>query len=73
MVGELRLLTRAWCVAREMTGRTPSTVLIDRLLDERSATMVLSTTVAGEVLSVLGEIRLILEEIRTLIQDTRKG
>jgi len=56
-----------------MTGRTPSTVLIDRLLDERSATMVLSTTVAGEVLSVLGEIRLILEEIRTLIQDTRKG
>jgi hypothetical protein len=45
--GELRLLSRAWRVAREMTGRTPSTVLIDRLLDERSATMVLSTTVAG--------------------------
>lgn len=35
--GELRLVTRAWCVAREMTHRTPSTDLIDQLLDERTA------------------------------------
>jgi hypothetical protein len=41
--GELRLLARAWHVARELTGRTPSTAHLDELLDERSATM----TVAG--------------------------
>lgn len=34
---ELRLVTRAWCVARERTHRTPSTDLIDQLLDERAA------------------------------------
>ena len=34
---ELRLLARAWRVARQMTGRTPSTVLIDQLLYERAA------------------------------------
>ena len=41
--GELRLLARARHVARELTGRTPSTAHLDELLDERSATM----TVAG--------------------------
>lgn len=40
---ELRLLARAWHVARELNGCTPSTAHIDELLDERSATM----TVAG--------------------------
>jgi hypothetical protein len=45
--GELRLLARALRVARELCDRTPSTEHIDVLLDERSATMVLSTTVAG--------------------------
>jgi hypothetical protein len=34
--GELRLLARVWGVARHMSGRTPSTALIDQLLDERS-------------------------------------
>ena len=34
---ELRLLARAWRVARQLTGRTPSTALIDEPLDERSA------------------------------------
>lgn len=33
--GELRLVTRAWCAAREVSGHTPSTELIDQLLDER--------------------------------------
>jgi hypothetical protein len=33
---ELRLLCRAWCVAREF-GCSPSTVQIDALLDERLA------------------------------------
>jgi hypothetical protein len=41
--GELRLLSRAWRVARELCDRMPSTAHIDELLDERSATM----TVAG--------------------------
>jgi hypothetical protein len=40
---ELRLLARAWRVARELNGCTPTTAHIDELLDERSATM----TVAG--------------------------
>ena len=35
--GELRLLARAWRVARHL-GCTPSTELIDQLLDERAAT-----------------------------------
>ena len=35
---ELRLLCRAWCVAREF-GCSPSTVQIDALLDERLATI----------------------------------
>lgn len=35
--GELRLLARAWRVARHL-GCTPSAVLIDQLLDERAAT-----------------------------------
>jgi hypothetical protein len=34
---ELRLLSRAWRVARQLSGCTPSTVLIDQLLDERAA------------------------------------
>ena len=32
---ELRLLARAWHVACELTGRTPSTAHLDELLDER--------------------------------------
>jgi hypothetical protein len=35
--GELRLLARAWRVARHLSGCTPSTAHIDELLDERSA------------------------------------
>jgi hypothetical protein len=38
--GELRLLAREWCVARDLSGCTPDTALIDRLLDERAATAV---------------------------------
>jgi hypothetical protein len=34
---ELQLLFRAWHVARVLSGRTPSTVHIDKLLDERAA------------------------------------
>jgi hypothetical protein len=33
---ELRLLSRAWRVARELCDRMPSTELIDQLLDERA-------------------------------------
>jgi hypothetical protein len=33
---ELRLLSRAWQVARVLSEQMPSTELIDRLLDERS-------------------------------------
>ena len=36
--GELRLLARAWREARHLSGCTPSTALIDQLLDERAAT-----------------------------------
>jgi hypothetical protein len=35
--GELRLLVRAWRVARVLSDRMPSTAHIDELLDERSA------------------------------------
>jgi len=35
--GELRLLFRAWNVAHVLSGRTPSTVHIDEVLDERAA------------------------------------
>ena len=35
--GELRLLARAWRVARELCDRMASTVRIDELLDERAA------------------------------------
>ena len=35
--GELRLLAGELRLARELTGRTPSTVHIDELLDERAA------------------------------------
>lgn len=35
--GELRLVTSAWRVARELTRHSPSTELIDALLDERAA------------------------------------
>lgn len=42
---ELRLLARAWRASRELCDRMPSTAHIDELLDERSATMVLSTTI----------------------------
>jgi hypothetical protein len=44
---ELGLLLAIRHMAREAEGRTPNTARIDALLDERSATMVLSTTVAG--------------------------
>jgi hypothetical protein len=36
--GELRLLSRAWRVARVLSEQMPSTELIDQLLDERSNT-----------------------------------
>jgi hypothetical protein len=36
--GELRLLARKWRVARHLSGCTPNTALIDRLLDEPAAT-----------------------------------
>jgi hypothetical protein len=36
---ELRLLARAWRVARELCDRMPSTALIDQLLDERAAAL----------------------------------
>lgn len=35
--GELRLITRAWLVARELKNHSPNTELIDQLLDERAA------------------------------------
>jgi len=41
---ELRMLSRAWRVAREM-GCTPNTVFIDTLLDERAATTTSAATV----------------------------
>jgi hypothetical protein len=41
----LRLLLAIRRVVRETEGRPPSTARIDVLLDERSATMVLSSTV----------------------------
>jgi hypothetical protein len=34
---ELRLLARAWRVARDFCNHVPSTAHIDELLDERSA------------------------------------
>jgi hypothetical protein len=43
---ELRLLLAIRRMVREEEGRTLSIARIDQLLDERSATMVLSTTVA---------------------------
>ena len=35
--GELRLLSRAWRIARVLCDPMPGTALIDRLLDERAA------------------------------------
>jgi hypothetical protein len=49
--GELRLLARAWRVARELCDRMPSTAHIDKLLDERAA-----------ALSPLGGTEIFLEE-----------
>ena len=43
----LRLLLAIRRMVREEEGRPPSTARIDKLLDVRSATMDLSTTVAG--------------------------
>jgi hypothetical protein len=43
---ELGLLLAIRRMAREAEGRTPNTARIDALLDERSATMVLNTTVS---------------------------
>jgi hypothetical protein len=37
--GELRLLSRAWRIARELCDRMPSTAHIDKLLDERAAAL----------------------------------
>ena len=34
--GELRLVARAWRIARVLSDRMPSTALIDQLLDERA-------------------------------------
>jgi hypothetical protein len=34
---DLRLASRRWRAARVLSGQMPSTALIDRLLDERSA------------------------------------
>lgn len=45
---ELRLLARAWRVARELCTHPPSIAHIDELLDERSASLVLTATVARE-------------------------
>ena len=42
---ELRLLLAIRKMAREADGRPPNTARIPALLDERSATLVLSTTV----------------------------
>ena len=42
---ELRLLLAIRRMVRESEGRPPSTARIDEPLDERSATMVLNTTV----------------------------
>ena len=42
---ELGLLLAIRHMAREAEGRTPNTARIDALLDARSATMVLNTTV----------------------------
>ena len=36
---ELRILVRAWRLARVLNDRIPSTAHIDALLDERSATL----------------------------------
>ncbi len=47
--GELRLLFRAWHVARVLTRRTPSTVHIDELLDERAASLAAETMAARPV------------------------
>jgi hypothetical protein len=44
---EFRLLLAIRHMAREAEGRTPNTARIDALLDERSATMVLNTTVGS--------------------------
>lgn len=46
---ELRLLFRAWHVARVLSGHTPSTVHIDELLDERAAAQF--AVVSGQGLS----------------------
>jgi hypothetical protein len=45
---ELQLLARAWRVALELCTYPPSIAHIDELLDERSATMVVTATVARE-------------------------
>ena len=37
--GELRLIVRAWRVARLVSDRIPSTAHIDELLDERAAAL----------------------------------
>jgi hypothetical protein len=51
---ELRLLLAIRHMVREAEGRTPDTARIDALLDERSATMVLNTTVAPALARCLG-------------------
>ncbi len=45
--GELRLVSRAWWAARQLTASTPNTALLDALLDERAAAA--QTAVAGEL------------------------
>lgn len=46
---ELRLVTAAWRAARELSRRTPSTELIDQLLEERVA-------VAGSTIAISPDI-----------------
>jgi hypothetical protein len=53
--GELRLLARAWRVARELCDRMPSTAHIDRLLDERAAAFSAALSPVGGTEIFLGE------------------
>jgi hypothetical protein len=60
---ELRLFLAIRKMAREADGRTPNTARIDALLDERSATMVLNTTVAPAYANRLSEAAAVRSEV----------
>jgi hypothetical protein len=49
---ELRLVARAWRVARHMSGCTPSTALIDQLLDERAASSAVADAATSDASAV---------------------